>query len=99
MNWYLSMLTPNFSFSSISILDSSCGDMNWMPEFLSQRSDVDFTGYDITGSNIELHQKKFISRPWIFKVSINHKNKNHNIAIVMSFSHADPVLGLNTIQG
>ena len=43
--------------------------MNWMPEFLRQRTDVDFTGYDITGSNIEMHKKKFIRRPWIFKVS------------------------------
>jgi len=51
----------------ISILDSSCGDMNWMPEFLSQRTDVDFTGYDITGSIIEGHKKKFNDRPWVFK--------------------------------
>ena len=34
----------------IKILDSSCGDMNWMPTFLHNRSDVIFTGYDITGT-------------------------------------------------
>ena len=28
-----------------------------------------------------------------------YKDKNHNIAIVMSSSHADPVLGLNILQG
>ena len=43
----------------ISILDSSCGDMYWMPEFLNNRSDVDFTGYDITDSNIDNHKKNF----------------------------------------
>ena len=44
--------------------------MNWMPEFLNQRSDVDFTGYDITESNIDNHKRKFSQKPWIFKVLI-----------------------------
>ena len=43
----------------ISILDSSCGDMFWMPEFLLQRNDVIYTGYDLTDSNIEANQEKF----------------------------------------
>ena len=32
--------------------------MNWMPEFLNHRDDVDYTGYDITASNIEMHKKE-----------------------------------------
>ena len=39
-----------------------------MPDFLNKRSDVDFTGYDITESNIETHKRKFRLKPWIFKV-------------------------------
>ena len=30
----------------ISFLDSSCGDMNWMPDFLNNRTDMEFHGYD-----------------------------------------------------
>lgn len=51
----------------ISILDSSCGDMNWMPRFLENRTDIDFTGYDITLSNIEAHQLNFANKSWTFK--------------------------------
>ena len=35
----------------IRFLDSSCGDMFWMPEFLSERPDVIFTCYDLSDSN------------------------------------------------
>ena len=38
---------------TVTLLDSSCGDMNWMPRFLDTRTDVVFTGYDITVSNID----------------------------------------------
>ena len=54
----------------ISFLDSSCGDMNWMPSFLSNRTDVIFTGYDITPSNIEAHKERFRGKPWTFKVYV-----------------------------
>ena len=53
----------------ISFLDSSCGDMNWMPDFLNNRTDVEFHGYDITQTNIDKHQKTFRKKPWTFKVS------------------------------
>ena len=52
----------------ISLLDSSCGDMMWMPLFLRNRSDVIFTGYDITASNIEAHKETFRNESWTFKV-------------------------------
>ena len=54
----------------ISFLDSSCGDMFWMPEFLTSRSDVVFTGYDLDEGNIESNKKKFSDKPWTFKVWI-----------------------------
>ena len=53
----------------ISFLDSSCGDMNWMPDFLNNRTDVEFHGYDITQTNIDKHQKTFRKKQWTFKVS------------------------------
>ena len=43
----------------IRFLDSSCGDMFWMPEFLAARSDVIFTGYDLDEGNIESNIRKF----------------------------------------
>ena len=52
----------------IMFLDSSCGDMFWMPEFLNSRSDVVFTGYDLDEGNIESNKKKFSDKPWTFKV-------------------------------
>ena len=52
----------------VTFLDSSCGDMFWMPEFLRNRSDVTFTGYDITQSNIDSHKQRFSHESWTFKV-------------------------------
>ena len=57
----------------ITLLDASCGDMFWMPDFLRNRSDVVFTGYDITQSNIEAHKEKFRNETWTFKVKIIFK--------------------------
>lgn len=55
----------------ITLLDSSCGDMNWMPDFLNNRTadDVEFHGYDITQTNIDKHKKTFSEKPWTFKVN------------------------------
>ena len=36
-------------------------------EFLENRKDIQFTGYDIVTSNIESHKSKFSHRPWQFK--------------------------------
>ena len=55
----------------ISFLDSSCGDMNWMPDFLNKRSDVDYFGFDITQSNIDKHKERFQDKPWTFKVGFD----------------------------
>ena len=51
-----------------SVLDSSCGDMTWMPSFLSSRSDVEYTGYDIVEANINNHREKFRDTDWKFEV-------------------------------
>ena len=51
-----------------SVLDSSCGDMTWMPSFLSSRSDVLYTGYDIVEENIKNHREKFRETDWKFEV-------------------------------
>merc|ERR1712212_1023053 len=65
---------------SVTLLDSSCGDMAWMPTFLGKgsnkkrtlpsenRTDVVFTGFDIVPGNVEGHQKKFSSKLWKFEV-------------------------------
>ena len=50
------------------MLDSSCGDMTWMPSFLSSRSDVEYTGYDIVEANIKNHREKFRDTDWKFEV-------------------------------
>ena len=50
-----------------SVLDSSCGDMTWMPSFLSSRSDVEFTGYDIVEANINNHRENFKETDWKFE--------------------------------
>ena len=52
---------------TVTLLDSSCGDMNWMAGYLTTRTDVDFTGYDITTSNIAVHKEKFSNQTWKFK--------------------------------
>jgi len=52
----------------ITLLDSSCGDMNWMPTFLENRTDVIFTGFDIVSGNIEAHKREFAGKPWKFEV-------------------------------
>jgi len=52
-------LKEQMKVQQISILDSSCGDMTWMPTFLAGRTDVAYTGFDIVPSNIENHKKNF----------------------------------------
>ena len=53
--------------SEIKVLDSSCGDMTWMASYLASRTDLDFTGYDITTSNIAQHREKFSNETWKFE--------------------------------
>jgi len=59
-------IKDHLNVQNISILDSSCGDMTWMPTFITGRNDVMFTGFDIVPQNIENHRKNFTN--WIFKV-------------------------------
>ena len=42
--------------------------MTWMPTFLENRSDVDFTGYDIVQANVENHKANFADKNWKFEV-------------------------------
>ena len=42
--------------------------MTWMPTFLWNRTDVEFTGYDIVQANIDSHRKKFEKTNWKFEV-------------------------------
>jgi len=53
---------------SISLLDSSCGSMEWMATFLQNRTDIMFTGYDIVPASIESHLTAFAEKPWHFQV-------------------------------
>ena len=39
-----------------------------MPSFLSSRSDVEYTGYDIVEANINNHMEKFGDTDWKFEV-------------------------------
>ena len=41
--------------------------MTWMPEFLTNRSDIIFTGYDIVQANIDNHRQKFAEHDWTFE--------------------------------
>jgi len=52
----------------ISILDASCGDMNWMPTFLRSRPDVEYTGYDLLPVNIDSARSRFANESWDFAV-------------------------------
>ena len=53
---------------TIRLLDSSCGDMFWIPEFLAARPDVAYTGYDLTETNILANREKHPQ--FTFKVNI-----------------------------
>lgn len=50
----------------VRILDVPCGDMQWMPRFLTARDDIDYVGMDIVPELIEGHQKTFVAQPWKF---------------------------------
>ena len=46
--------------------------MNWMKHFLENRTDIEFTGYDIVPANIENHKRYFSGRNWNFEVIFNN---------------------------
>lgn len=48
---------------TISILDVSCGDMQWMNKFLITRDDVEYTGIDIVPELINSAKRQFSSLP------------------------------------
>ena len=48
--------------------------MTWMPTFLGNRTDIEFTGYDIVEANIENHKKKFAHTDWTFEVCLGFLN-------------------------
>ena len=55
--------------------DCPCGDMTWMPVFLRNRSDVEYTGYDLIPQNIENNIRKFENESWTFKQFDMIKNR------------------------
>ena len=57
----------------ISILDMPCGDLVWMKHYLTNRTDVYYTGMDIVGSLIAHHSKMYSEEHQ------NWKFKNHDI--------------------
>ena len=81
--------TPIFN-DNFRFLDSSCGDMVWMPEFLSNRSDIIFTGFDIVKSNINNHKERFNDRPWTFET--------HDIVTDVLNTSYDLILSRHTTQ-
>ena len=42
--------------------------MNWMPTFLRDRTDVDYTGYDLLPINIDSARENFANETWKFEV-------------------------------
>ena len=41
-----------------------------MPTFLNNRSDIEFTGYDIVEANIDNHRRTFVNTDWKFEVLV-----------------------------
>ena len=65
--------------------------MAWMPEFLANRSDIIFTGFDIVQSNIDNHRQRFADQPqWQFR--------QHDIVSEEVSSSYDLVLSRHTTQ-
>ena len=62
----VSFIKEKLGKEKITILDSTCGDMNWMPVFLRGRTDVDYTGYDLIPVNIESARARFSNESWEF---------------------------------
>eukprot|EP00092_Neocalanus_flemingeri_P008003 GFUD01008635.1.p1 GENE.GFUD01008635.1~~GFUD01008635.1.p1 ORF type:complete len:329 (+),score=89.43 GFUD01008635.1:265-1251(+) len=83
-------LKTHLNKDKIRILDSSCGDMTWMPTFLRGRTDVIFTGFDIVPDNIENHRNKFKDENWNFEV--------HDIVTDSLNSTYDLILSRHTTQ-
>ena len=75
----------------IRMLDVPCGDMMWMPEFLKDREDVEYTGIDIVPELIERHRKDFADKPWTFYhqdiIKDGLKEKYHLINIRHMLQH------------
>ncbi|XP_074660395.1 uncharacterized protein LOC141912873 [Tubulanus polymorphus] len=54
--------------SKIRFLDIPCGDMVWMPKFLTTRTDVIYTGMDIVPEMIDAHNTRFANmKDWSFR--------------------------------
>jgi len=75
----------------IRFLDSSCGDMNWMPGYLRGReeNDILYTGYDIVQSNIDSHIETFANETWQFE--------QHDIVMDTVDSQYDLILSRHTM--
>ncbi|XP_074660653.1 uncharacterized protein LOC141913102 [Tubulanus polymorphus] len=54
--------------SKVSFLDIPCGDMVWIPKFLENRNDINYTGMDIVPELIKSHKTRFANRSnWSFR--------------------------------
>lgn len=61
------ILKQHEKLETIKFLDCPSGDMGWMPKFLRNRSDIEYSGYDLIPQNIEFSKKNFSSEEWTFK--------------------------------
>ena len=52
----------------LRVLDIPCGDLRWMSVFLTNRTDIDYTGMDIVPDIIEHHKKTYSDQPWTFHI-------------------------------
>ena len=52
----------------LRLLDIPCGDLRWMSVFLTNRTDIEYTGMDIVPDLIEHHKKTYSDQPWTFRV-------------------------------
>ena len=76
-----------------------------MPDFLDNRTDVEFHGYDITQTNIDKHKAKFKNKPWTFKVRYelwklekNNYFKQHDIVADSIPRSFDLILSRHTMM-
>ncbi|CAH1782043.1 unnamed protein product [Owenia fusiformis] len=71
LNSIVDQLKLTLKQDRISILDTACGDMQWMSRFLTIRTDVDYTGLDIVNDLIQHHKQTYKDH---FNWSFFHKD-------------------------
>ena len=78
-----------------------------MKHFLENRTDIDYTGYDIVPANIEMHKRRFSGKNWKFEVRciLYHINQStiesfqvHDIVTDQLSASYDLILSRHTMQ-